>query len=211
MGRLIVVAGISGVGKTALTRRLCELLPLVTGLEQHEERPFQALFAREHSRFSLANQFDYLLFRAEQELAIRESQKDGIIDGGLELDYFLFSHLFYQKGYLSTEEFRLCQRLYRILRQALPAPDLILYLRAPLSLVARRFAARGRSLEIAELADMEDMERLLEQWMQAVQDTPVIQVDASQDDPLYTRVGEELSRRIQAVLKNSPGAQDQDG
>lgn len=207
MGRLIVVAGISGVGKTALTRRLCELMPLIIGLEQHAERPFQALFAQDNRRFSLANQFDYLIFRAEQELAIRESRQDGIIDGGLEVDYFVFTHLFYQKGYLAAEEFQLCQRLYRILRRELPAPDLILYMQAPLSVIAQRFAARGRTLEIAQLADLEDMQRLLEQWMRAVKYIPVIQVDASQDDPLYMEIGEDISRRIRVILEHPKDAQ----
>ena len=67
MGKLIAVVGNSGVGKTTLVRALCQRGSFVAGLEQHPERPFQHLFSQNNQRWGLANQVDYLLYRAEQE------------------------------------------------------------------------------------------------------------------------------------------------
>ena len=66
MNKLIVIVGPSGVGKTTLARALCEKHDFAIAYEQHEERPFQTLF-KQDPKYALANQLDYLLYRAEQE------------------------------------------------------------------------------------------------------------------------------------------------
>jgi len=101
-----------------------------TGMEEHIARPFQALFKNDRA-FALANQIDYLLLRAEQERLIRAYARTGLQDGGLEMDFFVFTRLFQHKGLLSAQEFQLCERLYSQIRSAQPPPEGILCLRAP--------------------------------------------------------------------------------
>ena len=154
MGKIVIVVGNSGVGKTTLTRLLCEQGGYEAGLEQIGERPFQNQFARDLQRFALANQFDFLLFRSEQELLIRTGDNDGILDGGLEQDFAIFTRHFFNNGYLTEPEFRLCERLVGRLRQVLPPPELVIHLNAPLETIAERYAKRGRPLEIARQSDL---------------------------------------------------------
>ena len=182
MGKVIVIAGNSGVGKTTLAAALCGARPFAVGLEQHAERPFQALTAADPTRYALANQFDYLLLRAEQERAFRAGPAAALIDGGLDLDFHGFTRLFHHKGYLADAEFALCRRLYQQLRDLLGPPDLILYLTAPLAVVEARYARRGRPLEIARRDDLARMEQYVAEWIQSVTDTPVIAIDAAADD-----------------------------
>lgn len=182
MGKIITVAGNSGVGKSTLVAALCHLRPFAVGLEQHAERPFQALMAADPTRYALANQVDYLLLRAEQERALRHVPADGLIDGGLDLDFHGFTHLFHHRGYLTTTEFDLCGRLYRNLRTLLGPPDLILYLTASPAVVQARYARRGRALEIAQLDDLARMEQYVADWMRSVTDVPVLCIDAMADD-----------------------------
>ena len=88
MGKLITVVGNSGVGKTTFVQQLCLKSGFVQAMEQHYERPFQKLFSLDHESYAFANQIDYLLFRAEQELEIRNCEKTGVQDGGLDEDFF---------------------------------------------------------------------------------------------------------------------------
>jgi deoxyadenosine/deoxycytidine kinase len=201
MGTLITVVGNSGVGKTTLTQQLCRQGTFTTGLEQHAERPFQKLFAQDLSRYAFTNQVDYLLLRAEQEQAIRQSPGIGLQDGGLEQDFYVFTRHFYNIGYLGEPEFQLCQRLYTLLRLALPPPDLIIYLQAPLDVIARRYERRGRKLEIARLADLGELQALLDGWLTRVQDIPVLRVDASADDPSFSKETRQVIEAINQIQR----------
>jgi deoxyadenosine/deoxycytidine kinase len=182
MAKLVGVVGNTGVGKTTLTLALARAGGFAVGLEQHAERPFQALFAAEGARWGLANQIDYLLFRAEQERELRAAADVAILDGGLDLDFYVFSKCFAARGYMSAAEHYLCERFYTLLRLLLPPPDLILHLTAPLDVIARRHAQRGRGLEIAGLADLEMLQSLLDDWLTDAPVSPILTVDASNDD-----------------------------
>jgi deoxyadenosine/deoxycytidine kinase len=166
---------------------LCTTGGFASGLEQHVGRPFQQLFSQRLQRYALANQLDYLLLRAEQELRIRSNPQTGVLDGGLEQDFFIYTKLFYRKGYLSSAEYSLCERHYQFYRQALPPADLTVWLQAPTVVIRERFANRQRDLQIARLADLELIEQLLQDWMSESPPAPLITIDASAEDQNYQK------------------------
>lgn len=200
MGQLILIVGNSAVGKTTLATTLCEIVPFATGFEQHIERPFQALMAADRPRYALANQVDYLLLRAEQERAIRARPEPGLIDGGLDLDFFGFTHLFYRRGYLAEAEYKLCERLYQTLRGLLGPPDLILYLTAPMEVIEQRYVQRGRALEIARREDLALMDLLIADWMNRSEGVPILHIDAGNDNFEFRDPVVSLLQQIHTIL-----------
>ncbi len=183
MGKLITIVGGSGAGKTTLARALCRATGWACAVEDLDRRPFQAPFKQDLQRYALANQVDFLLFRAEQERLLRQGPVPGVIDGGLDQDFYVFTCLFHLKGYLTDGEFQLLERLHRALRSALPTPDLVIYLAAPVPVIADRFRRRGRPLEIATLADMEVIQVLIERWLDEIPYPRLLRVDAGREDP----------------------------
>jgi deoxyadenosine/deoxycytidine kinase len=186
MAKLISVIGPSGIGKTALVQALAQQGQFATAFEQHDERPFQALF-KQDARYGLANQIDYLLLRAKQERMLRASSQIGLIDGGLDLDYHGFTRLFHVRGLLTDPEFDLCRRLYETLRELMPLPELIIRLRASQETVTGRLSARER-INISSAEDFATSESFLDEWLATLDPAHILEVDVTEDDPQYARL-----------------------
>jgi deoxyadenosine/deoxycytidine kinase len=186
MGALIVISGISGVGKTTFARLLADRLGMPACLEQLQERPFHQQ-AADGSGSMLANQMDFLLYRAEQEKAIRSAKDGGVVDGGLEMDFHLFTCFFHQRGLLHPAEFTLCQRFYQFTRILLPPPEVIIHLEAPLQVVASRFIHRSRAAEVTRLDDLSAQRELLQAWLISQPDGRVLTLSTGDEDPNYSQ------------------------
>lgn len=197
MNKLIAVVGASGVGKTTLVNALAKTGMFATAFEQHTERPFQALF-KKHKRFALANQVDYLLLRAEQEKQLRAAKKIGLMDGGLDLDFHGFTRLFHRCGLLTDPEFDLCLRLYSLIRELLPPPDLVVALSAPQGIITQRLTSRRR-INIASAKDAEMLDRFIREWLESVSPERILRVDTAGENEKYKGATRRILERISST------------
>ena len=194
MSKLIEVVGASGTGKTALVQALAKTGKFVTAFEEHAERPFQGLF-KDDARYALANQIDYLLLRAEQEIQLRADAQTGVMDGGLDLDFHGFTRLFHHQGLLTDSEFALCRRFYTFLRERSPLPELIVRLYADKDTVTSRLSARNR-LNIASADDTDLFNSFLDEWLIGVPADYVLELDVSDETVDYSKSVKTILERI---------------
>lgn len=200
-GRIVAIVGNTGVGKTTLARLLGRRAPFRPMLEQYEERPFMRLVSQDLKRYALANQVDHLLYRAEQERTIREQGGIGVQDGGLDMDFRVFTRLFFERGYLTDLEMVLCERLHTLLRARMRPPEILVWLIAPRQVVAERFSRRGRAVSIAGLNDIERIDTYLREWLENEQQSRVIRIDLNEDDPTREAVFDDLVRNLLSALR----------
>ena len=194
MSKLIAIVGASGVGKTALVRALAKAHPFETAFEEHAERPFQALF-KQDPRYALANQIDYLLRCGEQENQLRASPRMGLMDGGLDLDFHGFTRLFYSRGSLTDSEFDLCRRVYHVLRESLPPPELFVRLCADEKTIVQRLSTRDR-INIVSPEDTALFNSFLDEWLASVPSDQVLTLDVSNETLEY-------EQSVRAVLNRA--------
>jgi len=185
VNKLIVIIGPSGVGKTTLARALCEKHNFAIAYEQHSERPFQTLF-KQDPKYALANQLDYLLFRAEQERELRNGNNPALMDGGLDLDFHGFTRLFHAHGWLSDEEFNLCRRFYEHTRSLLPPPDLVISLSVAEETISQRLAARSR-INIASSEDTRAFNSFVADWLDSIPASHLLNLDVSGESSNYSK------------------------
>jgi len=194
MTKLITIIGVSGAGKTSLVRALAQKSDFALGLEDHAARPFQALF-KQDARYAFANQFDFLLYRAEQERLLRLDPRPALTDGGLDLDFHGFTRLFHARGWLNDPEHDLLRRYYMWTRELLPPPDLIVYMTADEETVRARLAARDR-INIASADDAVQLASFLDDWLAAVPSERLLRLDVTREASDYRHVIHLIMSRI---------------
>lgn len=199
MDKIVAVVGASGVGKSTLVHALAGTGKFATAYEQHNERPFQAIFKRSKD-YALANQVDYLLLRAEQERQLRAASQIGLMDGGLDLDFHGFTRLFHRRGLLSDPEFDLCRRLYAFIRADLPPPELIIRLYADQITVADRLSTRDR-INIASAEDTAVFNSLLDEWLTGIPSDQLLELDVSNETLDYNRSIGRILNHIHAIWR----------
>lgn len=200
MAKLIAILGNCGTGKTTLANLICDALDLQPYLEDHAQRAYHAATCGDKARYALPNQVDFMLARAEQERHIHRQAVAGVVDGGLEQDFHLFTRLFHRRGYLNDADYALCGRLYTYLRGELPPPDLVIHLHAPLDLLRVNREKRKRAADMVGDDDLELLEGYLEAWLQDHAPAAAIRLEVTPVQPPFADCLPQLIKQIQEML-----------
>ena len=142
--RYIAVEGPIGVGKTALARRIATEFGSRLVLEQVEENPFLERFYEDTERYAFQTQLFFLLERYRQQ---RELGQRDLFAQGSVADYLFAKDAIFAGLTLGPDEFGLYQRIFQMLDQQLPRPDLVIYLEARPEVLLQRLRKRGRDYE----------------------------------------------------------------
>jgi deoxyguanosine kinase len=198
----IAVDGPIGVGKTAVVERLAERLDAVTLLEEWGQNPFLKGFYDGAAGAAFQVELFFLLSRYRQQQELRQRS---LFNQVTLADYvFEKSKLF---AYLNLEDAELLihEKLYGLLAEAAPRPDLAVYLQAPTEVLMKRIRARGRPEE-AHLSEdyLAEVNRAYNHYFFHYTQTPLLVVNtaevnfAKSDQDL-----DDLLRQIRAMGKGT--------
>ena len=179
--RLVLVAGNIGAGKTSLTERLGARLGWLTAFESVSDNPYLPDFYADMKAWSFHLQIFFLGHRAEQHQELANHPKSAISDRSIYEDAYIFARALHHMGNLDERDYLAYRRLFDLVVNSLPSPDLLIYLKCSVPTLMARIRDRGREMESSISADyLSLLESFYDEWMQTFDLCPVLTI-ASDD------------------------------
>ena len=140
----VAVDGPIGVGKTSLVERLAQRLEATAALDEWSQNPFLKSFYEGRAGAAFQTELFFLLsrYKQQQELLQRKLFSPVTLSDCVFEKSKLFAYL-----NLDDSEVLLYEKLYDLLAENVPRPDLVVYLQAPTEVLMKRIRARGRPEE----------------------------------------------------------------
>ncbi|NMC80347.1 MAG: deoxynucleoside kinase [Chloroflexi bacterium] len=200
--RLILVAGNIGSGKTSLTERIGERLGWRTAYESVADNPYLPHFYADMRAWSFHLQIYFLGHRAEQHLDLWNDPRSAIIDRSIYEDAYIFARALNHMGNLSELDYQSYRHVFDLVTRSLPPPSLLIYLRAPVSVLVERIHRRGRDIETGITADyLSLLESYYDDWIRAFDLCPVLTLRSDDLDFVHkTKHMDLVVQRIQDKL-----------
>lgn len=208
--RLVLVAGNIGSGKTSLTERIGEKMGWRTAYESVGDNPYLTDFYVDMRKWSFHLQVFFLGHRAEQHLDMWHDPRSAIIDRSIYEDAYIFARALNHLGNLSELDYQSYRRVFNLIVASLPAPSLLVYLKAPVPVLMKRIRRRARNMETGITEDyLALLDSFYEDWVQTFDLCPVLTL-RSDDldfvhrtrhlDTVVARIEEKLSGKEEMIL-----------
>ncbi|AXY75263.1 deoxynucleoside kinase [Paraflavitalea soli] len=141
----ITIEGNIGAGKTTLSHLLAKKYNARLILEAFADNPFLSKFYENPKQYAFPLE---LFFMAERYKQLKEliHTKD-LFQSVTVTDYLFTKCLLFAKVNLPEEEFRLYQKLFEIIHQQIPQPEILIYLHVPVNKLQSNIRKRNRPYE----------------------------------------------------------------
>jgi len=141
----IAIEGNIGAGKTTLAKKLSVDFNSRLILEQFAENPFLPKFYDNPEKHAFPLELSFLAERYQQ--LKNELGKQDIFKPTIVSDYYFLKSLIFAKANLIEDEYGLYSKLFHIINDSLPKPDLFVYLYHDVERLQQNIKKRGRNYE----------------------------------------------------------------
>ena len=183
----IAIEGNLGAGKTTLCHKLSEEYNCKLLLEQFDDNPFLANFYENPERYAFPVELFFMTERHKQlqeHLTQRDLFQDLIVS-----DYFFVKTLLFAKNNLSAEEYRLFQRLFRVLNASFPKPDILVFLHRSVEGAMENIKKRGRDYEQDISAEyLQKVQDVYYEFIRTETSIPILIIDVEKIDFVKSKV-----------------------
>jgi deoxyadenosine/deoxycytidine kinase len=205
--RLILVAGNIGAGKTSLTERLGGRLGWRTAFESVADNPYLPDFYADMRQWSFHLQIFFLGHRAEQHMELARDPQSAIADRSIYEDAYIFARALHHMGNLSERDYLAYRRLFDLVISNLPSPDLLIFLKAPVSVLMGRIHRRGREIESGITDEyLGLLESFYDDWLRAFDICPVLTIPS--DDLDFVHKPRHLDIVVQRINDKLAGKEE---
>jgi len=205
--RLILVAGNIGSGKTSLTERIGERLGWRTAFESVSDNPYLADFYQDMRAWSFHLQVFFLGHRARQHVELANDPRSAIIDRSIYEDAFIFARALHTLGNLSERDYLAYRQVFEEVVTHLPAPSLLIYLKAPVPVLIQRIQQRARNIETGITpAYLELLDTFYEEWLKTFDLCPVLTLRS--DDLDFVNIPNHLDLVVERIQSKLSGKEE---
>jgi deoxyadenosine/deoxycytidine kinase len=199
----VAVEGPIGVGKTTVVDLLAERLDANKVLEDWSENPFLRPFYDGKPGVAFQTELFFLLsrYRQQQELTQRKLFTQATLSDYVFEKSRLFAYL-----NLDDSELLIFEKLFALLAESVPRPDLVVYLQAPTEGLMKRVKTRGRPEETNFSEEyMAEVNRAYNHYFFHYTATPLLVVNTADVD--FVRNPEDLDDLLKQVRAMGKGTQ----
>ena len=200
--RHIAIEGPIGVGKTSLVQLLADRFEGVMVLEDITN-PFLPAFYEGRAGAAFQVQIYFLLSRFQQQ---REIAQMNLFQRLVLADYSFPKDRIFAYLNLDDTDLRVYEKLYPVLEQEVPTPDLVIYMQASLPVLVERIKKRARDFESD--IDVGYLERLSEAYSYYFfhyRETPLLVVNTDEIDFVNNQA--DLDGFVDQILRCRHGTQ----
>ncbi|MEX1071522.1 MAG: deoxynucleoside kinase [Anaerolineales bacterium] len=205
--RLVLVAGNIGAGKTSLAEKIGRKMNWRTSFEVVEQNPYLSKFYGDMKTWGFHLQVHLLGQRAQQHLEAYRDPKSYILDRSIYEDYHIFARALHKLGNMTEEDLFTYERVYKMIIEYLPWPDLLIFLRAPAESLMRRIKIRGREMETGITQEyLQLLEGYYDDWLAKFDLCPVLTVPSGNLD--FVHYPQNLDIVIEKMEEKLSGKED---
>lgn len=205
--RMILMAGNIGVGKTSLTERLGARLGWQTAFESVSDNPYLPDFYADMRAWSFHLQIFFLGHRAAQYLELVDSPQSAILDRSIYEDAYIFARALHHMNNIDERDYFAYRRVFDLVVAKLPPPDLLIYLKAPVSVLMTRIQRRGRAIESGITAEyLSLLETFYDDWLESFDLCPVLTIRT--DDLDFVHVARHLDIVVSRIQDKLAGREE---
>lgn len=208
--RFLAIAGNIGAGKSTMTAFLAHRYGIQPFYEPNDANPYLVDFYADMPRWGFHSQTYFLAAKARAHLQLArllDAHPDAVYvqDRTIYEDAEIFAANLARDKLMSPRDHQTYHAMYLAIRDSLPRPDLLLYLRCSVRGVRRRIRQRGRPEEAAlPLRYLHALHDAYEGWFERYDLGPKLVIETERLDYLRDIVDRiDLLERLEAILGTS--------
>jgi deoxyadenosine/deoxycytidine kinase len=141
------------------------------------DNPYLPDFYSDMRAWSFHLQVFFLGHRADQYLEASRDARSAILDRSIYEDAHIFARALHHMGNLGERDYLAYRRLFEVVVNGLPRPDLLIQLKAPVNVLMNRIRRRARNMETGITADyLSLLDSFYDEWLSAFDLCPVLTI-----------------------------------
>ena len=198
---IVVVSGNLGTGKTSLTELIGNRLNWHIVCESAINNPYLSDYYTNMKSWAFHLQIYFLGHRSKQYLEVAAMKQHVILDRCIYEDINVFAYALHKTGNITERDYNTYIQLYNIVECILPKPNLLIYLKAPVTILMKRIKKRGLDFDYKGINEdyLTLIDSFYDKWIQTFNTCPVLTINT--DEINYIDDKECLENIIRTISK----------